>query len=256
MTVNDVFEWLNQIAPFETQEAFDNSGLLAGDPSAVVRKVLFTLDVTKPAIAEAVNIGAELIISHHPLMFHPVQQIRYDREEGAVIRLLTASGLSLIAAHTNLDQCNGGMSDSLAQTLALKTITACDANPYLRTGTLSSSCTAKEFLFSVSSRLSASVRMYGDAESIIRSVAVAPGAGGDMVPDVDADAFVTGEIKHHELLNACGRGLAIFDAGHYPTEFPGIAALYQRFLAAAAGHGWAMEAALYSRPPYPCLTHA
>lgn len=255
MTVNDVYKWLDAIAPFETQDEYDNAGLLAGNPSAEVRRILFTLDVTGPAVAEAERIGAELIVSHHPLMFQPIQKLLYDRGEGAVIRALAASGISLIAAHTNLDQCAGGVADSLAEALGLETVTASGQSPYLRTGTLKAPCTAQEFLSVIDQRLCACTRLYGDPDALILSVAVGPGADGGDCVHADADAFVTGEIKHHELLDAIARGLTVFDAGHYPTEFPGIAALHRRFTADASKHRWAVEAILYARPPYPCRTH-
>ncbi len=254
MTVNDVFEWLDQIAPFETQDEMDNAGMLAGSPSAEVRRILFTLDVTGPAVAEAARAGAELIVSHHPLMFRPVQKLLFDRGEGAVIRALAGSGISLIAAHTNLDQCEGGIADSLAEALGLENIRTSGQSPYLRAGELKEPCTAKEFLSFIDQRLSACTRLYGDPDALIRSVAVGPGADGEDYVHADADAFVTGEIRHHELLDAADRGLTVFDAGHYPTEFPGVAALHRRFAAAASKNRWAVEASLYTRPPYPCRT--
>jgi GTP cyclohydrolase I len=255
MTVNDVFKWLDAFAPFETQDEYDNAGLLVGDPSTQVTKILFSLDATRAVAAEAAKINANLIIVHHPLMFNPIQSIRYDRGEGAVIRALTASGISLIAAHTNLDICAGGIADSLAEVLALDKSTACGDCPYLRTGTLSAPRTAKEFLGFVNSRLSASARLYGDPDTLVRTVAVVPGAGGGEYIHAEADVFLTGEIKYHELLDAIDRGLIVIDAGHYPTEFSGISALYKRFLAAASTNNWAVEAELYGKPLYPCTAH-
>ncbi|MFH1512504.1 MAG: Nif3-like dinuclear metal center hexameric protein [Bacillota bacterium] len=255
MTVNDVFQWLDSFAPFDTQDEYDNAGLLAGDPKAEVFKILFALDVTRPVVAEAVRFGAELIVAHHPLMFRPVRQLRYDQGEGAVLKALIKSGVSLIAAHTNLDRCAGGVADSLAQALALSQVTPCEGSPYLRKGTLKAPCAAKELLIMINRRLSARTRMYGDADTVIQSVAVTPGAGGEDYVHALSDAFVTGEIKHHELLDAMDRGLIVFDAGHYPTEFPGVSALYKRFLKAASKSDWQVEAKLYTQPPYPCASH-
>ena len=162
MTVNDVFKWLDAIAPFETQDEYDNAGLLTGSPNAEVSRVLFVLDVTRAAVAEAKAYGAELIVSHHPLMFNAIQQLRYDQGEGAVLKALAASGISLIAAHTNLDKCLGGIADSLADALELQSIAPSDVCPYLRTGTLQTPTTAKEFLSHVNRRLSAAARLYGN----------------------------------------------------------------------------------------------
>ena len=249
MTVNDVYEWLNSFAPYETQEDYDNAGLVAGNPNAQVRKVLFALDATKYAVVEAAGTGAELIVAHHPLMFHPIQALLYNHGEGAVLRALAASGLSLIAAHTNLDQCPGGVADSLAEALELTGMQTSADSPYLRTGTLRTPVRAKEFLAFLNRKLHSAARLYGNLDAMMQTVAVLPGAGGEDAAYVQADALVIGEIKHHELLAALDKGLLVFDAGHYPTEFPGVAALYKRFLEDAAQHGWAVEATLFAQPP-------
>ena len=256
ITVGDIFEWLDAIAPFETQDEYDNAGLLVGDPSAQVRKILFALDVTRSAAAEAARIGADLIIfpPSADVSTHPAESAGNRAKARSFVRL-PPSGVGLIAAHTNWDQCQGGVADALAETLGLTGSKPCEQNPYLRTGDLANPCTAKEFLALINQRLNACTRLYGDPDALIRSVAVVPGAGGETHVHVDADAFVTGEIKHHELLGAIDRGLIVLDAGHHPTEFPGIAALYRRFLKAASDNGWAVEATLYSRPPIPCSTH-
>jgi GTP cyclohydrolase I len=249
MTVNDVFKWLDGFAPFATQEEYDNAGLVAGDPNAQVRKILFALDATKAAVEEARRLGAELIISHHPLLFHPMQQLLYGQGEGAVLKALAASGVSLIAAHTNLDQCPGGVADSLAEALELTGVQINTGSPYLRTGMPQAPVKARDFLAFINRKLHSAARLYGDPGTVIRSVAVVPGADGEDYIHADADAFVTGEIKHHELLAALDKRLLVFDAGHYPTEFPGIAALHRRFLREATANGWNVEAILYSQPP-------
>lgn len=254
MTVQDVLQWIDAFAPFATQEEYDNSGLLLGDAEQPVSKVLFALDATPGVAAQAVRIGADLIITHHPLMFLPVHKLQYSTGEGPIIRTLMQSGIAMIAAHTNLDRCPGGVADSLAEALGLVNGKPCEQTPYLRTGSLAAPCTAGEFTAFLNRRLNACTRLYGDPDALIRSAAVGPGANGENYIHVDADAFVTGEIRHHELLGAISRGLAVFDAGHYPTEFPGIAALYRRFLADVA-KPQAVEAALYAQPPYPCATH-
>ena len=255
MTVQDVFQWIDTFAPFDTQDAYDNAGLVVGDPAQEVRKILFTLDVTTAVVAEALRIGAALIVAHHPLMFKPVQQLRYDHGEGAVLKALAASGISLIAAHTNLDICPGGVADNLAEALSLEQAVPSDDCLYLRTGLHRQPCTAKEWLSFVNRRLSACARLYGDPQTLIRSVAVVPGAGGQEYVHAKADAFVTGEMKHHELLGAMDKGLVVVDAGHYPTEFPGVSALHKRFLAAASQNHWQAEAMLYTQPLYPCTMH-
>lgn len=249
MTVNDVYKWLDSFAPFETQEEYDNAGLLVGHPDGQISHVLFTLDVTPAAVQEAASLGAELIVAHHPLMFHPMQTLLYDRGEGEVLKALASSGISVIAAHTNLDQCPGGIADSLADALQLTDMQPSQGSPYLRTATLPAPVKAGDYLSFVSRALKYPVRLHGSPGRLLHTVALAPGAAGEEFTHVTQDAFITGEIKHHELLAAAQRGLTVFEAGHYPTEFPGIAALHKRFIRDAAAGGWAVSATLFSQPP-------
>ena len=250
MTVNDVYKWLDSFAPFETQEEYDNAGLITGTPAAEIHKVLFALDATKAVITEAAGSGAELIVAHHPLMFSPIQQLRYDSGEGELLKLLASTGISLIAAHTNLDICPGGIADSLTEALCLRDTIPSESCAFMRTGMLQTACTAKDLLVAVSQALSAPVRMYGDPEKPVQSIAVAPGAGGSEYSHAQADVLITGEIKHHELLAAIASGLIVLDAGHYPTEYPGMEALQKRFRADAAANGWAVETSLFTQPPF------
>ena len=136
MTVNDVFNWIDRFAPFETQDDYDNAGLVVGDPNKEIHTVLFALDATPSVVADAVHIGAELIVTHHPLMFAPTKTLRFDHGEGAVLKALAANSISLIAAHTNLDQCDGGIADSLVEALGLVNVVKNDNCVYIRTGTL------------------------------------------------------------------------------------------------------------------------
>ncbi len=256
MTVTDVYTWLDSFAPFAAQDEDDNTGLLAGDPAAQVRKVLFALDATLETVAQAVREGATLIVTHHPLMYRPIQKLRFDQGEGAVLKALAAGDISLLTAHTNLDRCAGGVADALAQALGLTNVTASDACPYLRTGELAQPVTAGAFLEHVNRSLRAHALLYADPDRKVRRIAVIPGAGGSELQSVhDADLALTGEVKHHELLGAHARGLAVIGAGHFHTEFPGVTALYRRFLQDASNNRWNAEAALMQTPPYPCRAH-
>ena len=233
MTVRDVLRWLDALAPFDTQEDFDNAGLLVGNPAAEVHGVYFTLDVTQPAVLEARQLGAELIVSHHPLMFGGIHTLRYDEPEGAALAALAAAGMHLIAVHTNLDRAPGGTGESLATALGLTQMTPSAADPYLWLGTLPEPQTAGAFLTAVNARLGGSARLYGEPQAMLARVAVGPGALGEAYETAvkeGAQAFVVGEIKHHQLIAARALGLTVLEAGHYFTELPGITALYQRFV--------------------------
>ncbi len=228
--VQDVYDWLNELAPFDTAASFDNVGLLVGDPAAEATGVLFAVDATDGALREAARVGANLLVAHHPLMFAGVKRVRLDEPEGRVIAGLIGAGASLIAAHTNLDQASGGTGDSLAHTLGLADVYA--ANAYLRVGALPEPLTAEGLRARIAERLQTAVRVYCDTGRPISRVAVGPGALGEdaaLAAAEGAQAYVVGEIHHHEILDACARGMTVFDAGHYATEYPGVKALRERF---------------------------
>ena len=256
MTVQDVYDWLDAFAPFATQEGFDNAGLLLGRPDAQIHRVLFALDATLPVVTQAIAWGVDLILTHHPLMFGGIQSIRYDQPEGAILAAIASANISLIAAHTNLDQAPGGTGDSLANTLGLQNCASTLGNPYLRTGSLSIPQTARAFLAALDGQLNAHARLYGDPDAILSRVTVGAGAIGEEYPLVAADgaqAFVVGEIKHHELLAAQAQGTLVFEVGHYPSEQPGLIALYQRFQSEALRAGWPVTALLTTIQPLPCI---
>jgi len=255
MTVRDVYRWLDGIAPFETQEGFDNAGLLLGDPSAQVTRVLFALDATLPVVEEASAWGANLLVTHHPLMFGGIRTLLSDQPEGRVLTAMVRAGISLIAAHTNWDRTEGGTGDSLAAAAGLTGIRPVADNPYLRAGQLPAPTAAVEYLRALTAALGWPIRMYGQPDAPVQQIAVGPGACGDLYQTAalnGAQAFVVGEIKHHELLGAQAMGTVVFEAGHHASEQPGIAALYQRFQSAAQAGQWPVQARLTAITPWVC----
>jgi len=257
MTVQDVYNWIDLFAPFASQEGFDNAGLLLGDPDAEVRRVFFTLDATLPIIQEAVAWGADLLITHHPLMFGGIKAIRYHQPEGQVLSALIRDGLNLIAAHTNLDKAEGGTGDSLAAAVGLTGVRPIGEDPYLRMGTLPSPTPAVTLLRALNAALGSQTRMYGHADTMVQQVVVGAGAIGEAYATAaqnGAQAFVVGEIKHHELLGAQALGTIVYELGHYASEQPGIAALYQRFQSAAQAGRWPIQARLTAITPFDCAT--
>ena len=175
MTVGDIYQILDRIAPFDTQADFDNSGLLIGSPAWEVSGILFALDVTEAVVEEAVALGANLIVTHHPVLFSPVQRITEDQPEGRLIAALIRNRLSLIAAHTNLDQAPGGINDTLAALCGLSDVTG---EGYVRIGNLPEACSARELADRLSGILQCTVRLMGPEEAVIDRLAVSSGAGG------------------------------------------------------------------------------
>ena len=120
MKVHQIYQLLDAIAPFDSQEEWDNSGLLVGDPDQEITAVLFALDVTEAVLAQAEQEGAGLIVTHHPLMFSPRRRLTEEDFEGRLIRRMIRGNMAHIAAHTNLDKAQGGMNDALAACCGLQ----------------------------------------------------------------------------------------------------------------------------------------
>ncbi len=251
MKVRDVLSWLDGLAPFDSAEDFDNVGLLLGDAETSVSGVTFCMDVTEALVDEALKHGDRLIVAHHPFIFHALKRINYNDPQGRTLLKLTANRICVIAAHTNWDKAPGGVSDSLARALGLLDVSAPD--DFLRLGSLPAPLSAAELDALIRQSLHIDARCYPASDAPIARVAVAGGAYGEgyaLAASSGAQAFVVGEVRHHELLDACARGLTVYDAGHFPTELPGVMSLYERFLADATRAGWSVKAHLYFQPPY------
>ena len=214
MTIQSVYDYLDGRAPFATAEEWDNPGLLVGSADHAVTGILVALDATPGALEAAVALGANLIVTHHPLIFAPLKRL----DAAGLPYQLAQAGVGLIAAHTNLDKAEGGVSDTLAARLGLTDVTVTD-DDYTRIGKLAEPMTAKAFAAHVAQALDTSVRYSGD--KTVTTVAVCGGGGGDFIAACMelADAYVTGEVKHHEWLAAAGHVNTV-EAGHYATEAP------------------------------------
>ena len=225
MTVRTVYDLIHTVAPFDTQMEGDNSGLLVGSPSREVRSILFALDVTEPVIDEAVALGAELIVTHHPLMFSAIRSLTDETYEGRLIRRLVREDISLIAAHTNLDAAAGGTIDTLAALCGLVEISG---EGFFRSGFLPEPMTVRAFADLLGENLETTVRVMGPEDRMVRRVGLCSGSGSDewtRALEAGCDAFVSGEIRHHLALAMADAGIAAFECGHFATEEPGLAAL-------------------------------
>ena len=225
LTIQQVYDFINERAPFDTQLAFDNSGLLVGAPDREVTGVHFALDVTNSVIDEAVANAANLIVTHHPMMFSPIKRLVETEHEARLLCRLIREGISLISAHTNLDQAVGGCNDALSQAIGLTDI---QGEGFVRVGTLPHPMAAAELATHIHRQLGDVVRVMGDPLAIITKVGMCSGSGADEWPGaaaMGAQAFLTGEVKHHIALEAADSGIVMLEAGHYATEAPGIFAL-------------------------------
>ncbi len=222
--VKDFYDYLNSIAPFETQEDWDNSGMLVGDMEAEVKRVAVVLDITPEEIKKAKAIGADLIISHHPVIFNPIKSVI----KGSVPYELVASSINALCCHTPLDIADGGTNDSLAELLGIKVTRADD--PILRLGTVEPT-TADELAGKIANALSTKVR-YADAGKKIKKIAICTGAGCSLIEAAgEIDAFITGDASHHNFLDCVQEGITLIAAGHYETEIVVVPVLVKKLQA-------------------------
>lgn len=219
--VKDFYDYLNTIAPFDTQESWDNSGMLVGDMSAQVHKAAVTLDITVKEIEKAREIGADLIISHHPVIFSPIKAVT----SGSVPYELVKSGINALCCHTPLDIADGGTNDSLAEILGIEVTRAED--PILRLGTVEKT-TADKLASHIADRLGTTVR-YADAGKPITKIAICTGSGCSLIEAAgDIDAFITGNASHHNFLDCVQSGITLIAAGHYETEIVAVPVLVKK----------------------------
>lgn len=215
MTVKEIYEYLDSIAPFDTAEEWDNCGLIVGSYEKEVKKIYIALDVTSEALKEAISFGADLVITHHPLIFAPVSNVLSD----SLVYKAVASGMSFIASHTCLDKADGGVNHCLAEAVGIKNLKTSANDEFLKYGEIEL-CTAEEFAKKIKSALGGAVS-FTDSGKTIKTVALCSGGGGDLVAEaknMGADAFLTGEAKHHEYLYSSDFGISMFVAGHFETE--------------------------------------
>lgn len=222
-TVAEIYSVINQLAPFSLSMDFDNTGILVGDSHRTVECALLALDCTSQVIAQAVQCGAQLIITHHPIIFHPLKHVT----ENDLVYQLVRHDIAVISAHTNLDITAGGVNDVLAAAIGLQDCQGLEMvdpaqEAWLgRIGKLSAPTDAVSFAKAVKAALNAVSVKFVDGSRPIQTVALCSGSGADCLDAAiaqGADALLTSEVKHHEFLQAAEAGITLLDAGHFDTE--------------------------------------
>lgn len=235
-TVRDIYQLIDRIAPFTTQESWDNTGMLVGHWNRPVSKILIALDITPEVVYEAGQIGAELIVAHHPILFHPAKQVTDGGLDLVGQRVLTLAeqGIAAICAHTNWDSAQGGVNYVLAKLCGLERLQILEASgadeqgvPYGigRVGTLPMPVALDDYLKLLQGSLEPNGLRYVDGGKKVYKVAVGGGACGSMMEQAvraGCDTFITGDLKYDQFLDAHMMGLNLIDAGHYPTEDPSM----------------------------------
>ena len=211
----DIYDFIDTFAPFETQMSFDNAGLITGDENAVSDTVIVTLDVTAEVIQEAIEHNANIIVSHHPVIFYPTKSLASD----SVPFLCARHNMTVISAHTNLDFSKGGVNDTLAE-LSGVIADEYSADGCTIIGHLEKPVSCRDFAKLLKENLHISGLRYTDT-GMIQKIAVSCGAGGENISAAKkygADGFITGEIKHHQIIYANDHDIAVFDLGHFNSE--------------------------------------
>jgi dinuclear metal center YbgI/SA1388 family protein len=235
-TLGQLMLAVEELWPESLAEAWDEVGLVAGHPSAEVTRVMFAVDPTLEVIDEAIEWGAELLITHHPLLLKGVTSVAANTPKGRAVHRLIESGTALLTVHTNGDSAVGGVSDVLADALGLENVSpltpAADGLPEEgigRVGDLNESITLGDFaarVFGILPSVAGGVRVSGDKDGLVQRVAVCGGAGDSLFDEVrasNADLYVTADLRHHPASEAREAALNgrpyLIDVSHFASEW-------------------------------------
>lgn len=215
-TVKNIYDFINRIAPYNEQEEWDNSGHLVGDFRKEVKRVVMALDATKEVVEFANDVEADLVLSHHPIIFGGIKNLMSD----TAVYKLAKYDIAHLCAHTNFDKANGGINDNLAEILMLDNTCRLD-DGFTVVGELENEMSIDDFAEFVADKLDVAGIRYTDTEKMIKKVALCGGAGDDEFifnAIGKADCYLTGDLKYHQMLDAQQMGFAVISAGHYETE--------------------------------------
>ncbi|MER0445337.1 Nif3-like dinuclear metal center hexameric protein [Streptomyces sp. Edi4] len=254
--LSEVIAALDALWPPERAEGWDAVGTVCGDPDAEVRRVLFAVDPVQDIVDEAVKLGADLVVTHHPLYLRGTTTVAAGHFKGRVVHTLIKHDIALHVAHTNADTADPGVSDALAGALDVRVtgpLVPDSSDPAGRRG-LGRICaveppmTLGEFAARAAARLPATaqgIRVAGDPGAPVRTVAVSGGSGDslfDAVRASGADAFLTADLRHHPVSEATQHSphspLGLIDAAHWATEWPWCEQAAAQLDEISDRHGW------------------
>lgn len=229
-SVNKILKIIDQIAPFETADSWDNVGLLIGNENQVVNRILIALDLTEEVLKEAIEEGFDLIVTHHPIIFSPLRKITTGDRIGRILIEAIQNEIAIIAAHTNLDKVfSNGINRYLADSLELEQLQILiPEGTDLKyghgiVGSLGSIMSFDEFIAKVKNVFQIDhVKVSNSSNNkVVRKVVISSGASSDFIThaiSTQADVFITSDLKYHECQNVIGTNLTLIDVGHYESE--------------------------------------
>ncbi len=219
--VADAVRVMKELAPIELAESWDNVGLLIGNTEKEIHKILVMLDFDKQGMEEALSVGADMIITHHPAIMS-----KLDRITDPLFLQLIENKISLCSMHTNLDSADNGVNQVLAETLGLYDIEPIDFDGIIGRIGYVDECTLGEFIQTLKLALDIEhVRYVGSKKNTVKKAAVLGGSGADFIPNAklaQCDVFITADVKYHQAQMAYNLGVNVIDAGHFETENPVI----------------------------------
>ena len=234
ITVQSVLEYVETLAPRSLKMDWDNVGLNCGSRTAPVRKVMVALDPFEHVCAEAAAWGADLLVTHHPLIFRSIPMVTDDAAITRGLMVLVRHNISHICAHTNLDCAPGGVNDALASVLGLENVEPFGAYGGMMRCGLVPEQNLETFLGFIKERLHCDGLRYCDGGKQVHKVAVGGGSCSDGLYDAisaGCDTFVTSDVKYNGFWDAKEQGLTLIDAGHFHTENPIVAVLAAKLAA-------------------------
>ncbi|GAA3991804.1 MULTISPECIES: Nif3-like dinuclear metal center hexameric protein [Streptomyces] len=272
--LSEVITALENLWPAARAESWDAVGTVVGDPDQEVTRVLFAVDPVQEIVDEALKLGADLLVTHHPLYLRGTTTVAASTFKGRVVHTLIKNDIALHVAHTNADKADPGVSDALAGALDLRVVRPLvpdPADPSGRQGLgriceLDHPLSLRDFAARAAERLPATaqgIRVAGDPEAVIRTVAVSGGSGDSLFEDVRAagvDAFLTADLRHHPasefIADHAHSPLALLDAAHWATEWPWCELAAAQLDEISDRNGWDLRVHVSKTVTDPWTAHA
>ena len=221
MLLREIINSIESVAPRSAQEEWDNSGMQVGDTERDITSVLLTTDITETVVSEAITRDCQLIISHHPLLFHGLKQVCGQTPQARIVEMAIKNNIAIYSAHTNLDSVEGGINTKLAEKLGLTDIRLLTESGLGAIGQLTKPMNYLDFIEHIRDILESTyVRYTRPVKDQIQTVALCGGSGAEFIEtaiEQGADVYLTADVKYHEFQDADGR-IGLIDIDHWISE--------------------------------------